>query len=93
MVQLPPFEVIGGSHPGDLVTTGKRFFQYDYRLRLINEDGFGADVEVPQLEDQLPHREQGDGRRVGAGSGPELRAAAHLDPAVLDRARRHHRHS
>lgn len=50
VVQLPPFEVLGGTHAGDLVTLGKRFFQYDYRLRLIAEDAFGADVAVPPLE-------------------------------------------
>ena len=50
VVQLPPFEVLGGTHAGDLVTTGKRFFQYDYRLRLLAEDNFGADVAVPPLE-------------------------------------------
>src|SRR6187431_193956 len=50
VVQLPPFEVIGGTHPGDLVTPGKRFFQYDYRLRLIAEDAFGNDVAIPPLE-------------------------------------------
>jgi hypothetical protein len=47
---LPPFEVLGGTHPGDLVTPGKRFFQYDYRLRLIAEDAFGNDVSIPPLE-------------------------------------------
>jgi hypothetical protein len=50
VVQLPPFEVLGGTHPGDLVTPGKRFFQYDYRLRLIAEDAFGNDVSIPPLE-------------------------------------------
>jgi hypothetical protein len=50
VVQLPPFEVLGGTHPGDLVTPGKRFFQYDYRLRLIAEDAFGNDVTIPPLE-------------------------------------------
>jgi hypothetical protein len=50
VVQLPPFEVLGGTHPGDLVTPGKRFFQYDYRLRLIAEDAFGNDVGIPPLE-------------------------------------------
>ncbi len=50
VVQLPPFEVLGGTHGGDLVTVGKRFFQYDYRMRLIAEDAFGADVAVPPLE-------------------------------------------
>ncbi len=50
VVQLPPFEVLGGTHAPDLVTIGKRFFQYDYRLRVIAEDAFGADVAVPPLE-------------------------------------------
>lgn len=50
VVQLPPFEVQGGTHPGDLVTPGKRFFQYDYRMRLIAEDAFGNDVPIPPLE-------------------------------------------
>ena len=50
VVQLPPFEVLGGSHPGDLKTPGKRFFQYDYRLRVISEGTFGADIVIPPLE-------------------------------------------
>jgi hypothetical protein len=50
VVTLPPFEVLGGTHAGDLVTPGKRFFQYDYRLRLIAEDAFGNDVTIPPLE-------------------------------------------
>lgn len=50
VVQLPPFEVMGGTHAGDLVTVGKRFFQYHYRMRLIAEDAFGADVAIPPLE-------------------------------------------
>lgn len=50
VVQLPPFEVTGGTHAGDLVTPGKRFIQYDYRMRLIAEDAFGADVAIPPLE-------------------------------------------
>ena len=50
VVTLPPFEVLGGTHAGDLVTPGRRFFQYDYRLRLIAEDAFGNDVTIPPLE-------------------------------------------
>lgn len=50
VVQLPPFEVIGGTHPGDIVVPGRRFFQYDYRVRLIAEDAFGNDVPIPPLE-------------------------------------------
>jgi hypothetical protein len=50
VVQLDPFEVIGGSHAPDMRVPGKRFFQYEYRLRLINESAFGGDVDVPELE-------------------------------------------
>ena len=50
MVQLPPFEVVGGTHAADLTAPGKRFFQYDYRLRLFSEDLFGGNMPVPPLE-------------------------------------------
>ena len=50
VVQLPPFEVLGGTHAADLIVPGKRFFQYDYRLRLMSEDLFGGDVPIPPLE-------------------------------------------
>lgn len=50
VVQLPPFEVIGGTRAADVVIPGRRFFQFDYRLRLINEDTFGGDVPVAPLE-------------------------------------------
>jgi hypothetical protein len=50
VVTLPPFEVLGGTHAGDLVVPGRRFFQYDYRMRLIAEDAFGNDVSIPPLE-------------------------------------------
>ena len=50
VVQLPPFEVQGGSPVTELRTPGKLFFQYDYRLRLIAEDAFGNDVPIPPLE-------------------------------------------
>lgn len=50
VVQLPPFEVIGGSPSADLIAPGKRFIQYDYRLRLFSEDLFGGDVPIPPLE-------------------------------------------
>lgn len=50
VVTLPPFEVLGGTHAADLTVPGKRFFQYDYRMRLIAEDAFGSDVAIPPLE-------------------------------------------
>jgi hypothetical protein len=50
VVQLPPFEVLGGTHAADLLAPGKRFFQFDYRMRLFSEDLFGGDVPIPPLE-------------------------------------------
>src|SRR5262249_53353007 len=34
VIQLAPFEVTGGSHGADLRAGERRFFQYEYRLRL-----------------------------------------------------------
>jgi len=50
VVQLAPFEVLGGSHSADLHTDLRRFFQYEYRLRLIAENEFGKDVALPETK-------------------------------------------
>lgn len=49
VVQMAPFEVVTGSHPADLHAGIRRFFQYEYRLRLINPDVVGQDVRVPDI--------------------------------------------
>lgn len=49
-IQMPPFEILGGTHHADLHADDRRFFQYDYRLRVISEDLFGKDVQVPDLK-------------------------------------------
>ena len=50
VVQFAPFEVLGGSHGADLRTDQRRFFQYEYRLRLIAENLFGKDVALPETK-------------------------------------------
>jgi hypothetical protein len=67
VVQLPPFEVLDGTHAADLTAPGKRFFQYDYRLRLIAEDAFGGDVPVPPLEISYRIESQVSGRESAQG--------------------------
>lgn len=52
VVQMAPFEVIGGAHPADLYTADRRFFQYEYLLRVISPDVIGKDVRLP---DQVIH--------------------------------------
>jgi hypothetical protein len=50
VVQFAPFEVLGGSHGADLRTDQRRFFQYEYRLRLIADGLFGRDVALPETK-------------------------------------------
>lgn len=49
VVQMSPFEVVAGSHPADLHAGLRRFFQYEYRLRIINPDAAGTDVRIPDV--------------------------------------------
>ncbi len=49
VIQLAPFEIVGGNHPTDLRTDDRRFFQYEYTLRLINPDFIGRYVRIPDL--------------------------------------------
>lgn len=47
VIQMSPFEMIGGSHPSDLYSGNRRFFQYEYMLRIISPDVIGKDVKIP----------------------------------------------
>ncbi len=47
VVQMAPFEVVGGSHPADLRSGSRRFFQYQYKLRIIGPDVIGKEVLLP----------------------------------------------
>jgi hypothetical protein len=48
-IQLSPFEVISGVHPPDLYSGDRRFFQYEYTLRIINPGIIGQDIRIPDL--------------------------------------------
>ena len=50
VLQLAPFEVVGGSHPSDLRSPTHRFFQYHYSLRIIDPDAIGQDAKFPELQ-------------------------------------------
>jgi hypothetical protein len=50
VMQMNPFEVAGGSHPADLRTSSRRFFQYDYNVRMISPDAIGQDVPIPLIQ-------------------------------------------
>src|SRR5579872_5106726 len=69
-VQFAPFEVAGGSHPADLHTDDRRFFQYEYRLRVVSENLFGKDAAIP--ETKISYRVQS---HTGAGAAPGSNAS------------------
>lgn len=77
VVQFAPFEVTGGSHAVDLHTDDRRFFQYEYRLRVIAENLFGKDVAVP--ETKISYRVQS---KTGQGTSIEGRDQTYVLPAL-----------
>lgn len=76
-VQLPPYEVTGGTQSDDIVTASRRFFQYEYTLRLLGDDVFGADVPIPAL--QVPYRIES---RVQQDASVQGREQAYVLPAL-----------
>jgi len=75
VVALAPFEVLSGTHPPDLRSGSRRFFQYDYRLRLITPDSIGTDVPVPTI--QINYRINS---RVAANTAMQGRELVYLLP-------------
>jgi hypothetical protein len=49
-VQLTPFEVMGGQHHDEIVASPWRYFQYQYTMRLVGDEFFGQDVNIPPLK-------------------------------------------
>jgi hypothetical protein len=85
VVQFAPFEVTGGSHAADLRTDDRRFFQYEYKLRVISENLFGKDASIP--ETKISYRVQSHaGQPSSASAGPketiEGRDQTYLMPAM-----------
>src|SRR5216683_3346110 len=76
VVQFAPFEVLGGSHGADLRTDQRRFFQYEYRLRLIAENMFGKDAALP--ETKISYRVQS---KVGQKTAIQGRDQTYMLPA------------
>ena len=76
-IQMAPFEILGGSHPPDVHRGSRRFFQYDYQLRIIGPDAIGQDVNIPALA--ISYRIHS---RVGAAATLEGRDLSYLLPMM-----------
>src|SRR3954462_2957521 len=77
VAQFVPFEILGGTHAADLRNGDRRFFQYEYRMRLIAENLFGKDVVVP--ETKLTYRIQS---KVSQKAAVEGRDQTYLLPPL-----------
>jgi len=76
VLQFAPFEVLGGTHGADLRTEDRRFFQYEYNLRLIAENMFGKDVPLPDTK--ISYKVQS---KVGQKTSLQGRDQTYLMPA------------
>ena len=82
VVQFAPFEVTGGQHAADLRNGDRRFFQYEYRLRLIAENLFGKDISLP--ETKLSYRVQSRlAQRQSGGQGRDESIAGRDQTYIL----------
>jgi hypothetical protein len=64
-VQLAPFEMVGGTRHDDIQASPWRYFQYEYTLRLMGQDSFGEDVDIPSFT--VTYNMKSDVPGAGAG--------------------------
>lgn len=55
-MHLVPFDIVGGERFRDIQNAPRRFFQYQYVMRVLGEDFFGKEVSLPRL--QISYRVQ-----------------------------------
>ena len=55
-LHLVPFEIVNGQRFRDILNSPRRFFQYQYTMRVLGEEFFGKEITLPRL--QLTYRVQ-----------------------------------
>jgi hypothetical protein len=68
---------MGGTHFSDSRTTDRRFFQYEYRTRLVQDNAFGKDTPLPGLEIKYRIR-----TRTPDGASVEGREQTYILPPI-----------
>ena len=68
-LHLVPFEIVGGQRFRDISNSPRRFFQYQYTMRVLGEEFFGKEVSLPRL--QLTYRIQNSLNASSALAGRE----------------------
>jgi hypothetical protein len=68
-LHLVPFEIVGGQRFRDILNSPRRFFQYQYTMRVLGEEFFGKEITLPRL--QLTYRVQNSLNASSALAGRE----------------------
>jgi hypothetical protein len=55
-LHLVPFDIVGGERFRDILNAPRRFFQYQYTMRVLGEEFFGKEISLPRL--QISYRVQ-----------------------------------
>src|SRR5687767_12243681 len=55
-LHLVPFDIVGGERFRDIVNAPRKFFQYQYSMRVLGEEFFGKEITLPRL--QISYRVQ-----------------------------------
>jgi hypothetical protein len=55
-LHLVPFDIVGGERFRDIMNAPRRFFQYQYTMRVLGEEFFGKEITLPRL--QISYRVQ-----------------------------------
>ena len=74
-LQIPPFEVVGGSRRDDVVAAPWRYIQYEYSVRFLGEGYFGQDLTIPPLSVTYAIK-------AASGNGAEGRDLSYILPAI-----------
>jgi hypothetical protein len=64
-LSLAPFEVLDGTAHADIQDPPWRYFQREYRMRLLGETFFGQDVDIPELKVTYGMRSAATGEAEG----------------------------
>ena len=48
-LDLTPYEILDGTRHDDIEASPRRYFQYSYTLRLLGDQLFGRDVDIPSI--------------------------------------------
>ena len=80
VLELVPFEVIGGTRHRDIEAPPWRYFQYSYTLRLLEDEFFGRDLNIPSIQLTYTVQTSGGG---GAQGLPQLYVLPALSLHIL----------